>query len=212
MNWKDDSPNPKEQPTKHNMLAAMQWLVRDAKRGDSLFIHYSGHGGQSRDLDGDEVSGYDDVIFPVDSEVNGDITDDELNATLARPLPAGCRLTALFDSCHSGSILDLDYGYDSQARPSRSYVTEKFRGLKASAGEVVCWSGSVDSGTSADTVEGGVAVGAMSYTFIQQLKQQPNISYAELLESVGGILRKQFKQQPQISTSLRMDLNRPFTI
>lgn len=28
---------------------------------------------------------------------------------MVKPLPAGCRLTAIFDSCHSGSSLDLPY-------------------------------------------------------------------------------------------------------
>ncbi|KDQ55374.1 hypothetical protein JAAARDRAFT_37382 [Jaapia argillacea MUCL 33604] len=208
----DESSNPREKPTKQNMLDAMKWLVRDAKRGDSLFIHYSGHGGQTRDLDGDEAYGYDDVIYPVDSDVNGFITDDELNTLLVRPLPAGCRLTALFDSCHSGSVLDLVFGYDANGKPTGSLVSDKFRALKSSAGEVVCWSGSKDTGTSADTVEGGVAVGAMSFMFMKQLTQQPNISYAQLLQTVGRTLRKQYSQQPQISTSQRMDLNAPFKI
>ncbi|KDQ55375.1 hypothetical protein JAAARDRAFT_71254 [Jaapia argillacea MUCL 33604] len=208
----DESRNPREIPTKQNMLDAMKWLVSDAKWGDSLFIHYSGHGGQTRDSDGDEAYGYDGVIYPVDSDVNGFIPDDELNTILVRPLPAGCRLTALFDSCHSGSILDLVFGYDADGRPTGSFVSDKFRALKSSAAEVVCWSGSKDTGTSADTVEGGVAVGAMSFMFMKQLTQRPNISYAQLLQTVGRTLRKQYNQQPQISTSQRMDLNAPFKI
>ena len=42
-----DSPNsnPRQIPTRANMIAAMQWLVRDAQPNDSLFFHYSGHGG-----------------------------------------------------------------------------------------------------------------------------------------------------------------------
>ena len=39
-------------PTKENLLKALDWLVRDAKRGDALFFHYSGHGGQEDDPDG----------------------------------------------------------------------------------------------------------------------------------------------------------------
>jgi hypothetical protein len=30
---------------------------------------------------------------------------------MVKPLPAGCRLTALFDCCHSGSALALPYEY-----------------------------------------------------------------------------------------------------
>lgn len=38
----------------------MRWLVKDAQPNDSLFFHYSGHGGQTKDLDGDEADGYDE--------------------------------------------------------------------------------------------------------------------------------------------------------
>ena len=56
----------------------MQWLVRDAQPNDALFFHCtfhlwsepalttyirgvdSGHGGQTKDLDGDEDDGYDE--------------------------------------------------------------------------------------------------------------------------------------------------------
>ena len=44
-------------PTKENLLKALDWLVRDAKRGDALFFHYSGHGGQEDDPDGIEEDG-----------------------------------------------------------------------------------------------------------------------------------------------------------
>jgi hypothetical protein len=33
---------------------------------------------------------------------------------MVRPLPPGARLTAIFDSCHSGSVLDLPYLYSTQ--------------------------------------------------------------------------------------------------
>jgi hypothetical protein len=37
------------------------------------------------------------------------ISDDELFELIVRPLPSGCRLTAIFDCCHSGSALDLPF-------------------------------------------------------------------------------------------------------
>ncbi|PHH59744.1 hypothetical protein CDD81_2612 [Ophiocordyceps australis] len=110
----DDQQNPMSQPTKQNILRAMHWLVKDARPNDSLFFHYSGHGGQTKDLDGDEPDGYDEVIYPVDFRQTGHITDDEMHRIMVRPLQAGVRLTAIFDSCHSGTALDLPYIYSTQ--------------------------------------------------------------------------------------------------
>ncbi|KAG9224650.1 hypothetical protein CCMSSC00406_0002199 [Pleurotus cornucopiae] len=112
----DDATNPRQMPTHDNIINAMRWLVRDAKPNDSLFFHYSGHGGQTKDLDGDEGDGYDEVIYPMDYEANGHIVDDEMHAIMVRPLPPGCRLTAIFDSCHSGSALDLPYIYSTEGK------------------------------------------------------------------------------------------------
>lgn len=38
----DDQSNPVLQPTKANILRAMEWLVKDARQNDSLFLHFSG--------------------------------------------------------------------------------------------------------------------------------------------------------------------------
>ncbi|PWY76251.1 hypothetical protein BO70DRAFT_363830 [Aspergillus heteromorphus CBS 117.55] len=110
----DDQQNPMSQPTKVNILRAMHWLVKDAQPNDSLFFHYSGHGGQTPDLDGDEDDGYDEVIYPVDFRQAGHIVDDEMHRIMVKPLQPGVRLTAIFDSCHSGSALDLPYVYSTQ--------------------------------------------------------------------------------------------------
>lgn len=40
--------------------------------------------------------------------------DDELHHRVVSPLQAGVRLTAIFDSCHSGSCLDLPYIYSTK--------------------------------------------------------------------------------------------------
>lgn len=53
----------------------------------------SGHGGQTKDLDGDEADGYDEVIYPVDFEYAGHIVDDVSRATQStyrRPLTYLC--------------------------------------------------------------------------------------------------------------------------
>jgi hypothetical protein len=112
----DDQKDPLMRPTRVNIINAMKWLVSGCKPGDSLFFHFSGHGSQKKDLDGDEVDGYDETILPVDYKKNGQIVDDEMNAIMVRPLPEGVRLTAIFDSCHSGTALDLPYIYGDDGK------------------------------------------------------------------------------------------------
>ncbi|KAJ7227224.1 peptidase C14, caspase domain-containing protein [Mycena pura] len=127
----DDSNNPRTMPTRDNILTAMQWLVRGAAPNDSLFFHYSGHGGQTKDRDGDEADGQDEVIYPVDFKQSGHIVDDIMHEIMVRPLPAGCRLTAIFDSCHSGSVLDLPYIYSTEGKLKEpNLVVEAGLGLK----------------------------------------------------------------------------------
>ncbi|KAF9969353.1 Ca(2+)-dependent cysteine protease [Actinomortierella ambigua] len=116
----DDQRDPTRIPTKANIISAMQWLVRDARPNDSFFFHFSGHGGQTKDVDGDEDDGFDETIYPVDHERAGTITDDVMHAIMVRPLPPGCRLTAVMDCCHSGSALDLPYIYGTQGQLKES--------------------------------------------------------------------------------------------
>lgn len=110
----DDQQNPRSIPTRDNILRAMRWLVEGAQTNDSLFLHYSGHGGQTEDTNGDEEDGSDEVIYPVDYQRTSHIVDDEIHDIVVRPLMPGVRLTALFDSCHSGTVLDLPYVYSTK--------------------------------------------------------------------------------------------------
>ncbi|ORX88438.1 hypothetical protein K493DRAFT_341283 [Basidiobolus meristosporus CBS 931.73] len=112
----DDQKDPRFQPTRANITSGMYWLVNGAQPNDSYFLHFSGHGGQTQDLDGDELDGTDETILPVDYKRAGQIVDDEINAILVRRLPPGVRLTAVFDSCHSGTAMDLPYVYSSQGK------------------------------------------------------------------------------------------------
>lgn len=88
---------------------ALHWLVQGCQSGDSLVFHYSGHGSQQRNYNGDELDGYDETICPVDFETQGMIVDDEINATIVRPLTHGVKLHAIIDACHSGTVLDLPF-------------------------------------------------------------------------------------------------------
>lgn len=95
-------------PTKANILAEIRSLVNGAVSGDELFFSFSGHGTQVKDTNSDERDGYDEAIVPGDYAQKGRlITDDELYYYMVQPLADGVCLTCVFDSCRSGTILDL---------------------------------------------------------------------------------------------------------
>ncbi|XP_030967183.1 metacaspase-4-like [Quercus lobata] len=91
------------QPTGKNIRRALKDLVRSAEPGDSLFVHYSGHGTRLPAETGeDDDTGYDECIVPCDMNL---ITDDDFR-DLVDQIPEGCRLTIVSDSCHSGGLID----------------------------------------------------------------------------------------------------------
>ncbi|PHT98998.1 Metacaspase-2 [Capsicum chinense] len=71
-------------PTKANIRSALRWHVHSCQPGDSLVFHYSGHGTQVRDQDGDEIDGNDESLCPVDYETEGRILDDEISNTIVQ--------------------------------------------------------------------------------------------------------------------------------
>mmetsp|Transcript_35669 Transcript_35669/g.69881 ORF Transcript_35669/g.69881 Transcript_35669/m.69881 type:complete len:495 (-) Transcript_35669:254-1738(-) len=93
-------------PTKANIWAAFEWLTKDAQPGDAFYVHFSGHGGQVKDMDGD---GFDQTMIPVDHKTAGTILDDDILDYVIKPLPKGVNMFSVMDCCHSGSIMDLPY-------------------------------------------------------------------------------------------------------
>ncbi|MCJ1400792.1 hypothetical protein MMC11_004000 [Xylographa trunciseda] len=114
-------------PSGHNMLAAMDWLISEPN--SCCFLHYSGHGGQVRDPDGDRASGFDDTIVPVDFEQNGQIDSDTLHKRLVSRMPPNSSLFVVFDCCHSGSAIELPYVYRSDADGNVTLVDSVKQGL-----------------------------------------------------------------------------------
>nr|CAB3461072.1 unnamed protein product [Digitaria exilis] len=97
----DDGSGP--QPTGANIRRELARLVGDARPGDLLFFHYSGHGTRLPAETGqDDDTGYDECIVPCDMNL---ITDQDFTE-LVQKVPRGCLFTIVSDSCHSGGLLD----------------------------------------------------------------------------------------------------------
>ncbi|KAL5217620.1 hypothetical protein ABZP36_018304 [Zizania latifolia] len=206
-------------PTRENLLLAMRWLVDGCDAGDSLVFHFSGHGVQKLDVNGEEVDGYDEALCPLDFEQSGKILDDEINEAIVRPLGPGVKLHAIIDTCHSGTILDLPYlcrlsrtGYWQWEHHSRRPDLTK----GTSGGLAISISGCSDNQTSADSsvrhliicrnhlssirtrvklyiLQGfpdeGAGVGAMTYSFIKVVESEPGTTYGRLLGAMRATIR-----------------------
>jgi hypothetical protein len=93
-----------ERATRKNVLAAFSQIVQDAGPNDVVYIHYSGHGSQVEDLNGDEPDDQlDETIVPTDGRTENvpDITDDELEDILSQLKTPNA--VVVLDSCHSGT-------------------------------------------------------------------------------------------------------------
>ncbi len=91
---------------------AFEKLTKDVKPGDFVYIHFSGHGSHTPDLNGDEERGDQDQTWVTYGARSGaqsgiddfGILDDEINAWLKPILAKTGNLVFVSDSCHSASV------------------------------------------------------------------------------------------------------------
>ncbi|KAK9094981.1 hypothetical protein Scep_026450 [Stephania cephalantha] len=190
----EEETDPYRLPTKQNLRMALFWLLQGCQPGDSLVFHYSGHGSRQRNYNGDEVDGYDETLCPLDFETQGMIVDDEINASIVRPLPRGAKLHAIIDACHSGTVLDLPF----LCRMDRSgrYIWEDHRPRSGvwkgtNGGEAISFSGCDDNQTSADTsaLSKITSTGAMTFCFLQAFETGHAATYGSILTSMRNTIR-----------------------
>lgn len=103
-------------PTYSNIINQILKLTENLQNGDKLYFHYSGHGTQILDINGDETDGYDECLVPLDYEEKGFITDDILREILADRIPNGVCLSGVLDCCNSGTGFDLRYKLTQKVR------------------------------------------------------------------------------------------------
>lgn len=102
--------------TSKRVLMEIEYVITHSQRGDIIYIHYSGHGTLARDINGDEVSGYDQAWYLYD----GLLIDDQLHAVLSK-IPEGVTVILVIDSCHSGSSTR-----NNSYKPTYRYIAPKF--------------------------------------------------------------------------------------
>ncbi|KAK8527795.1 hypothetical protein V6N13_085602 [Hibiscus sabdariffa] len=220
----DEDRDPLKIPTKQNIRKALRWLVYGCQPGDSLVFHFSGHGTRQKDYNHDEVDGFDEALCPLDHETEGNIIDDEINDTIVKPLTRGTTLHAIIDACYSGTVLDVPFV--CRMNEEGYYMWEDQRNplfnKRTSGGLAVCLSACDDHETSADTTAftgTKTRTGAMTYSFVQTVQNEPRLTYGSLLNAMRYAVRDVSEatpgatQDPLLTSSEKFDIyKKPFVL
>ena len=109
--------------TKEGIVVAFQNMTNKCNNGDMVYIHFSGHGQQVTDVDGDEEDGWDEAWVPYDAFFRYDeqmykgenhLIDDEINVLLTNikeKIGSSGAMLVVIDACHSAhatSGIDTD--------------------------------------------------------------------------------------------------------
>lgn len=216
----------KDKPVSKNIKDKIKWLVSNTVAGDTLVFHYSGHGSNVKDKNKDESDKQDESIIPLDFETAGEIIDDWLFENLVNKVLKDVNLYCFFDSCFSGTVIDLKYNYQSKCRPkvSKKYLKEDYdytqwsdsfnfsiERSKDVVGNVYMFSGCRDNETSADAEIENKGQGAFTYCLLETLKKNLDeskkfkngtIKFRNVLKEVNCRLDLQyFDQNTQLSVS-----------
>lgn len=191
-----------ESATRNGILAAIRThLLQKCNPGDEVYFHFSGHGQQVADNNGDEPDGLDEAIVPYDSPMRFQpgvyeganlIRDDELgelfNQIRARIGTAG-QLIIVLDACHSGTgtrgnsvargtdhvMADSQWMARNTSRGTGS--SDQFlssgnaEGVKALAPVVAFFGASANQLNFEATDDQGRRVGSLSYAWSKALSQ-----------------------------------------
>lgn len=102
--------------THHNITRKLNNLLTEAKEGDIIYLHFSGHGQPVEDVSSDEKDGWDEAFVPFDAgqiygengyKGNRHILDDDLGAyiyKIRKKIGSKGFLYVVIDACHSGTM------------------------------------------------------------------------------------------------------------
>lgn len=198
--------------TKKAILQAFrEHLITNAKLNPNAIcvFHFSGHGSQTVDLNGDELDGLDETICSTDARGDSfDLLDDEI-AELFDELSQYTRnVVFILDSCHSGSAtrgieaIDDDVstralGMDTRPQPAQKPLTpEQLKDRKKrplASGSYVTFSGCRPAETSAEIAispagQGRVKRGLLTYSICRAMRELGvNATYRDLGKKVSEI-------------------------
>jgi len=201
------------QATKENILNGLEsQLLKNAKEGDIAYFHFSGHGQQVQDFNGDESDGYDEALVPYDAlmeyepgKYQGEkhITDDELNnlyKKIVNKLGAKGHFLITVDACHSGTstrgfglargtdipMAPADYRAQSENKPKDFGPSDALQIKENALETLVAFFASMASQKNYEILaEDGKYYGSLSYAFSKAVNKLPkDASYLQLFDRI----------------------------
>jgi hypothetical protein len=201
----------REPVTRARVLLEFSRLVDDARKNtgkrQNIWFHYSGHGFQLRDTNGDEVDGKDECLYLGPGET---VRDDDIMQYLLRPLPSKTRAICVVDACHSGTAVDLPFAFDVVGSQLRRLPVQNNHRIACKALFV---SGCREDQTSADAWIPSKRdfAGALSHNLLTILSSKKYLRWRDLLVQLRAKMASQYSQKPLLSTNDEACLNWRFS-
>ncbi len=217
-----------QQATKQGMLQMFQQFLQESRQGDIVVLHFSVHGQQVLDRNGDEVDGLDEALVPYDApnqfitkEYQGEkhLLDDEIGNFLLQLRgqigPSGDILVVM-DACHSGTntrgetTVVHSRGAEFPIAPPGLNQPEEMTGTFGLYQEdvhaeklapLVVISGTDAGERNYETMdENGNFVGTLSYAFSKVMQQlYKDMTYQQFFEQIQVAVNAKVKgQHPQL--------------
>jgi len=197
---RDDALNVVDKPTTSNIMKQLSRIVAESASLAEIWIHYSGHGSQIRDTNGDESDRKDEVIVPSDYAQAGVISDDMIFKIIKQ---SKCPTMLLFDSCNSGTVCDLMWNFN--VIDTTRVSVAKTNNTSINNPNIYCFSGCRDEQTSADiyNLASQQSGGAMTIAVMECLRMNRHIVDIKTLyiDVVAFMKQSELTQIPQLSSS-----------
>ncbi|WP_390553577.1 caspase family protein [Alistipes indistinctus] len=187
-----------EEATKAGIIVELRRLTANCQSGDHIYIHFSCHGQQMIDDDGDEPDGLDEAIIPYDArrrldagvyEGENHLRDDELGVHLdaiRRKAGSAGNVVLVVDACHSGTV-DRDTDEDVYVRGTAYIFATPGYIPSANVGKNVVYEMKIEPGMSPLTIIAACLPDQLNYEY-----REPNEKkyYGSLTYSLCGLMKE----------------------
>lgn len=216
------------QATRQGILQAIEKLYNRTKKGSIVYFHFSGHGQQIVDDNGDEVDGLDEAIVPFDAGMRYEfcqakganhIRDDLIGVLIDKIRkkigPEG-DMIVVFDACHSGTATrgigvsrgtDLIFGPPGHLPVPTGNIRLK-QGYYEPTGAaylspIVIFSGSSATEQNYEYTFDNVSYGSLSFAMSRVMNQmKPDMTYRAVFSKVQNLMSSMVpRQNPQLEGS-----------